>query len=102
MKIRKGDTVKIITGKDANKTGKITQVLPADQQVVVEGLNKRVKHMRPQKQGQKGQRLEFNAPVHISNVQVVCSKCNKITRVGFKVLADGRKERQCNKCKETL
>jgi large subunit ribosomal protein L24 len=102
MRIKQGDNVKVMSGKDAGKTGKITQVLPEDDKVVVEGANILVKHLRPRKQGEKGQRIEFNAPVDASNVQVVCPKCNKITRIHYKVLADGRKERTCSKCKESL
>lgn len=104
-----------MVGKDSGKTGKVMQVLPAstrrgepsrggpdDQQVVVEGLNILKKHIKPTKRNEKGQRLEFSAPLAISKVQLVCPKCNKITRVGFKVLTDGKKQRICRKCKEIL
>lgn len=102
IKIKKGDLVKIMVGKDSGKTGKVMQVLPEDKQVVVEGLNILKKHIKPTKRGEKGQRLEFSAPLAISKVQLVCPKCNKITRVGFKVLTDGKKQRICRKCKEIL
>lgn len=102
MKIRKGDSVKIMKGKDAGKTGKVVQVLPEDRKVVVEGLNIIMKHMKAQRRGEKGQRLEFSAPLAVANVQVVCPKCNKITRVAYKLLADGKKQRVCVKCKEAL
>lgn len=102
IKIKKGDLVKIMVGKDSGKTGKVMQVLPEDQQVVVEGLNILKKHIKPTKRNEKGQRLEFSAPLAISKVQLVCPKCNKITRVGFKVLTDGKKQRICRKCKEIL
>lgn len=102
MKIKKGDNVKIMTGKDAGKTGKVVQVLPQENKVVVENLNQIVKHMKPQKRGEKGQRFTFSAPVQLANVQLVCPKCNKITRVGMKLLADGKRQRLCRKCKETF
>lgn len=102
IKIKKGDMVKVMTGKDAGKTGKVAQVLASDQKVVVEGLNILKKNIKPTKQGEKGQILEFSAPVDVSNVQIVCSKCNKVTRVGFKLLADGKKQRICRKCNEAL
>ena len=102
IKIKKGDMVKVMIGKDSSKTGKVMQVLPQDQQVVVEGLNVLKKHIKPTKRGEKGQRLEFSAPLAIAKVQLVCPKCNKITRVGFQVSADGKKQRVCRKCKEVL
>lgn len=91
-----------MVGKDSGKTGKVMQILPDDQQVVAEGLNILKKHIKPTKRNEKGQRLEFSAPLAISKVQLVCPKCNKITRVGFKVLTDGKKQRICRKCKEIL
>lgn len=102
MKIKKGDSVKIMKGKDAGKTGKVVQVLPEDNKVVVEGLNIIMKHMKSQRRGEKGQRLEFSAPLAVANVQVVCPKCNKITRVAYTLLTDGKKQRVCAKCKEAL
>lgn len=89
-------------GKDAGKTGKVVQILPDDNKVVVEGLNVIMKHMKSQRRGEKGQRLEFSAPVAAANVQVVCSKCNKVTRVAYKLLNDAKKQRVCAKCKEAL
>lgn len=102
MKIKKGDTVKIMKGKDAGKTGKVVQVLPQDEKIVVEGLNMLVKHMRAQNAKQKGQRLEFSAPLAIANAQVLCPKCTKVTRVGYATLNDGKKQRVCRKCKEAI
>lgn len=102
MKIKKGDTVKIIKGKDANKTGKVVQILPADDKVVVEGLNIMIKHLKPQRAKEKGQRLEFSAPLKAANVQLVCPKCSQVTRVGLTVLQDGKRQRICRKCKETI
>lgn len=102
MKIKKGDKVKIITGKDKNKQGKVLQVLPQKEKVVVEGLNLVIKHVRPRRAGEKGQRIQFPAPLHISNVMLVCPKCNKSTRVGYKILENKKKVRLCKKCKEVI
>lgn len=114
MKIKKGDKVKIVAGKDKGKTGKVLQVFLARQKVSVEGLNLLIKHMRPRKQGEKGQRIEFPAPLSISNLMVVCPKCGKGTRVGFKYVEiiktiDGKTEKKknnkirvCRKCEQTI
>jgi large subunit ribosomal protein L24 len=101
MKIKINDKVKILNGKDKGKTGKVIQVFPNNERVVVEGLNQMKKHMRPRKQGEKGQVIELASPLHISNVILICPKCSRETRVGFKMEA-GKKTRVCKKCKETI
>lgn len=102
MKIKKGDTVKVISGKDKNKTGKVTQILPAMQSVVVDGLNIRVRHIKPRKGNEKGQRIEFSAPLNISKVMLLDPKSGQATRVGYKILENGEKVRVAKKSKETL
>ena len=102
MKIKKGDKVKILAGKDKGKTGKVLQVFIERNKISVEGINLLFKNMRPKKQGEKGQRIQFPAPLAISNVALVCPKCNKITRVGYKVLENKKKVRTCKKCKEII
>ncbi|MFH0892048.1 MAG: 50S ribosomal protein L24 [Candidatus Falkowbacteria bacterium] len=113
MKIKKGDKVKILTGKDNGKTGKVLQVFPARNRVSVEGLNLSIKHMRPRRQNEKGQRIEFPAPLNASNLMLVCPKCNKPSRVGFKVVETKKPEGQetkpnkkkfrvCQKCKQII
>lgn len=97
MKIRKGDTVKIISGKDRGKTGKVNLVLINENKIVVEGINVRKKHNRPKKQGQKGQIVQIAMPIHSSNAMVICMKCNKATKV-FKKNTGARKLRICKKC----
>jgi len=97
MKIKKGDNVKILSGKDRGKTGKISRVLPDAGKALVEGLNLVKKHIRPRKQGEKGQRVSVPAAIDISNLMLVCSKCSKATRVGFKV-SEKSKFRICKKC----
>jgi large subunit ribosomal protein L24 len=102
MKIKKGDTIKIICGKDLGKTGKVISVSPKKEKVVIEGLNLRIKHVRPRREREKGQRISFPAPMDISNVMLVCPKCDKITRIGDKVLEDKKKVRVCKKCGEVI
>ena len=101
MKIKKNDIVKVIAGKDKGKTGKVAQVFRTLDKVVVEKINKRYKNLRPRKEGEKGQRIEFDAPIDVSNVMLVCKKCGKTAKVGYKVSGD-KKYRVCKKCKETL
>jgi len=93
MNLKKGDNVQIITGKDKGKRGKIVRVVADKNQVVVEGLNLRIRHARGRREGEKGQRIEFAAPLNASNVMVVDSRTNKTTRLGSKKLADGKKIR---------
>lgn len=104
IRFRVGDTVKVMTGKDKGKTGKVTQVIPSIQRVVVEGANKMVKHLRSQKAGQAGQRIEFNAPLPVSNLQLICPKCGTVTRIGHQLGKDKGvgKIRVCAKCKEDI
>jgi len=86
MKIKKGDKVKIMAGKDRGKTGKVLQIFTSKNRASVEGLNLLIKHMRPRRQGEKGQRIEFPAPLNIANLLLVCPKCGKGTRVGYKYI----------------
>jgi large subunit ribosomal protein L24 len=110
MNIKKNDKVKILTGKDKGKTGKVLQVLPANPpaggRVSVEGLNLLIKHLRPRKSGEKGQRIEFPAFMDATNLALVCPKCGRATRVGFKfVKVEGKKAKKfrvCRKCQETI
>lgn len=97
MKIHKGDTIKIMVGKDKGKTGKILKVIPKDRRVLVEGLNLYKKHVRPKTQGEKGQTVMVPRPVNISNIMIVCSSCGRPVRVGYRV--DNKdKIRICKKC----
>jgi len=97
-KIRTGDTVRVLIGKDRGKTGKVMAVLPDQGRVLVEGINLVKKHIRPKRSGEKGQRVSVAAPFSISNAQVVCSGCKKATRVGID-RKEGRRDRVCKKCK---
>lgn len=109
MKIKKGDKVKILSGKDKGKIGKVLQVFSVFDKVSVEGLNLLIKHMRPRKQGEKGQRIEFPAPLPLAKVALVCPKCGKAGRVGFKYLElivgaekKRKKIRICKKCRQEI
>ena len=95
--IRKGDEVKMLAGKDKGKTGKVLEVSPKEQKIVVEGLNIKVRFSRPKRQGEKGQRLELPAPFLASKVMLICPNCGKPTRVGHQVNEQGN-FRKCLKC----
>lgn len=101
MKIRKNDQVFIISGKDRGKRGKVLQSFPKEGKIIVEGANIKKKHVRPQKAGEKGQIVEKSSPFHVSNVKIICSKCKKTTRIGYKIV-EGKKFRICKKCGQEI
>ncbi len=101
MKIKKGDLVLITAGKDKGRTGKIIKSFPKDLKILVEGINLKKKHVRPKREGEKGQVVEIPAALNISNVKIICSKCGKATRVGYSVEKDVKK-RVCKKCKQEI
>ena len=97
--IRKNDTVSVNTGKDSGKRGRVLKVLPGKNRVIVEGVNMIKRHTRPNPQRNiKGGIVEREAALHASNVQLVCPECGAPTRIGHRVLGDGRKVRICRKC----
>jgi large subunit ribosomal protein L24 len=97
MKIKKDDKVVVLAGKDKGKQGKVLIADPKGGKVVVEGVNVATKHRKPRKQGDEGGIIKVETPIYVSKVQLVCPKCGKATRVGFKV-EDGKKSRICKKC----
>jgi len=101
MKVKKGDTVLVISGKDRGKQGKILDVFPKEEKIVVEGANLRKRHMRPKRSGEKGQIVEVPLPFPASKVKLMCPKCGKPTRVGYK-FEGNKKYRICKKCKSEL
>ncbi|MCK9229948.1 MAG: 50S ribosomal protein L24 [Syntrophales bacterium] len=101
MHVKKGDTVKILAGKEKGKTGKILSILQDKGRVVVEKVNFVKKHQRPDGKG-KGGILQKEGSIHLSNVMVLCGKCEKGIRVGYRKLEDGKKVRVCRKCGEVL
>ena len=101
--IKKNDLVYVLSGKDREKTGKVLKVFPSTQRAVVEGLNYIQKHTRPNPQKNvKGGILPKESPIHVSNLMVVCKRCNKHSRVGSSVAKDGRRIRVCKNCGELL
>jgi large subunit ribosomal protein L24 len=97
MKIKKGDTVKVLSGKDRGKTGKILAVRPGQDKVVVESVNVHTRFERSRKAGQPGNRVAMPSPLHVSKVQLVDPSSGKPTRLGYKVLENGNKQRIARK-----
>ena len=99
MKLKKGDNVLVTSGKDRGRKGKVIESLFKEGKIMVEGMNVRKKHTRPKRQGQKGEIVEIAAPIDASNVKLICEKCSKATRVGYKITPE-KKYRVCKKCGE--
>ena len=97
MKIKKGDTVQVLSGNDKGKTGEVLEVIPKTEKIIVKGVNIRKKHVKPRKQGEEGGIISVECAIHSSKVNVVCPKCGKPARLGYKVV-DGKKVRVCKKC----
>jgi len=102
MKIRKNDTVLVITGKDKGKKGKVRFAHPKGERVVIEGVNFIKRHVRATGTVRQAGIVEREAPIHMSNVMLLCNKCNRPTRIGFHFLEDGRKVRACRSCHEVI
>lgn len=101
MKLKLNDQIAVITGKDKGKKGHIMRLLVNSNKVVVEKINIKTKHIKKTTQ-KAGQRIQFEAPMEASNVMIICPSCNERTRIGYKKLENGKKQRTCKKCKETL
>ena len=102
MKIKKGDTVAILSGEDKGKKGKVLQVLPTENKILVEGVNVRTKHVKTRRADQPGGIMKQSVAIVSSKANVVFPKCGKVTRVAHKILDDGSKIRVCKKCEENL
>jgi large subunit ribosomal protein L24 len=103
INLRKNDVVQVISGKDAGKQGKVLKVIREKNRVIVQGVGFTKKHTRPNPQRNiKGGIAEREAPIHASNVMIVCGECGKRTRIGHKILGDGRKVRACRRCEGVL
>ena len=98
MRIKKGDNIIVISGKDRGKQGKIIKVLPNNEKVIVGNINLKKKHQRPKTGGKKGEKIEAPRPIPSSTVALVCKNCGKPTRAGRQILPDGKKIRICKKC----
>ncbi len=97
MKIKKGDTVEVLSGNDRGKRGEVLEVIPKKDKVIVKGINVRKKHIKPRKQGEQGGIIPVECAIYSSKVNVVCPKCKKAVKVGFTMEKD-EKVRVCKKC----
>ena len=100
--VKTGDTVKILSGNDKGKQGKVMAVSPKEGKVIVEKLNMVTKHVKPRRMGETGGSVKAEGAMYACKVQIVCPHCGKATRVAHKILEDGSKERICKKCGESL
>ena len=97
MRIKKGDTVKILSGNDKGKTGEVLEVIPKTNKIVVKGVNIRKKHIKPKKQGEQGGIISVECAIHSAKVNIVCPKCKAATKIGYSIEKD-EKVRVCKKC----
>ena len=102
LHVKKDDTVVVLSGKDKGKQGKVLEVSPKEQKVIVDYINMVTKHVKPRKMGDPGGIVKAEGAMYACKVQLVCPKCGKPTRAGHKLLADGSKVRVCKKCGETF
>lgn len=102
MKIQKNDNVLIIAGKDRGKKGKVRKALPDKDKVIVEGFNMIKRHSKTKGKTRQAGIIELEAPIDASNVMMICNKCNKPARVGYRALEDGKKARYCHNCSEII
>ena len=102
MRIKINDTVEVITGESRGVRGLVLEVDHQSSKVLVEGVNKVYKHVRRSQRNPQGGRLEKEMPIDVSNVQLICSECSQLTRLGYRLTADGDKERFCKKCSVSL
>lgn len=101
-KLKKNDTVMVITGKDKGKTGKVLRVLPREGRAIVEGLNFIKKHTRKTREDQTEGIIQKERPIRFSNLMLYCTRCSRPTRIGIDILKDGSKARKCRKCGEII
>jgi large subunit ribosomal protein L24 len=102
MRVAKDDTVIVISGDDKGKSGKVLKVFPDKNRIIVEGINFIKRHTKPRSRMQPGGKIEKEAPIHVSNVMVVCPRCGEGTRPRRTKLVEGRRVRICNKCNEII
>ncbi len=101
MRIKKGDNVRILSGKDRGKTGKVIKVYPGRERLIVENINLVKKHKKSRQSNEQSERMTIAAPIHVSTVMLICPKCSKPTRLGVKEI-DGKKVRICKKCQAEI
>ena len=102
LHVRKDDTVIVLSGKDKGKRGRILKAMPQDERVVVEGVNIMTRHRKPTAAAPQGGIIKQEAPIHASNVMIICPGCKTPTRASHKQLADGRSVRACKNCGENI
>ena len=102
MKIRKNDTVMVIAGKDKGKTGKVRFAYPEEKRIMVDGINFIKRHTRAKGRTKQAGIIQLEAPMHVSKVMLLCSRCNHPSRVGFRFLEDGKRVRVCRSCHEVI
>lgn len=102
MKVRKNDTVVILSGKDKRKRGKVRHAFPKGNKVIVEGVNMIRRHSRARRATRQAGIIELEAPIHVSKVMLVCNKCGKPTRINSQFLEDGKRMRVCHRCREVI
>ncbi|MEK6236218.1 MAG: 50S ribosomal protein L24 [Planctomycetales bacterium] len=102
MRVKLNDTVRILRGASRGKEAKVIKILASKGKIVVEGVNLVWKHMKPNRRNAQGGRLSMEMPIAVSTVKVVCPQCAKATRIGFRYLEDGTKERWCKKCEQSI
>jgi len=102
FKIKKGDTVEVVKGKDRGKKAKVLRVFPEQHKAIVEGINLAKKHKRKTQQDQQGGVVSIEMPLNLSNLMLFCKSCNRRARSGFTILKDATKSRICRHCKEVL
>ena len=102
MRIKRNDIVKVLAGKDKGKSGKVLKILPRKNKAIVEGINFFKKHARKTQENPKGGLVQKESPISVSNLAIICTRCNKAARIGYSRLTDGTKSRICKKCNETI
>jgi large subunit ribosomal protein L24 len=102
INIKKNDTVQVLAGDDAGATGRVLQVLPRENKILVEGINRVYRHLKPSRRNAQGGRLSKEMPINISNVLLYCPTCRRGVRIGRRYASDGHKERYCKKCSTGL
>lgn len=100
--IRKNDTVIVISGDEKDRRGRVLAVNPKEERITVESINIIKRHMKPSRKYKQGGIIEKEAPMHRSNLMLICPKCDKPTRIGYTILENGKKVRSCKKCGEMM
>jgi len=102
LSIKKNDTVFVVAGKEKGKRGRVLSIYPSKDMLLIEKINMIKRHMKPSRKYAQGGIIEKEAPIHISNVMLICPKCGKPTRIGNSALQNGKKVRMCKKCREVM